>query len=186
MGGLRIALGLSQLFAFQDFAFIKCLQNYNILQKWTNIHEEGPAWTFRNFFQAKASEVRPSNLEGSKKRILISNFAAWFLMASILAALKWRWSSNSYTLTAKWSTSFLKVWSSRDLMCYIFLSSSWYLFCKISTNKLWSRKESIRLLSFYLLPVIGNQEPSEEFCTCPFHLSNNLFEFLGCVNSKLQ
>ena len=143
LGCPQMNLGLPQLFASQNFTFIKCLQNCYILQKWTIIHEEGPAWAFRNFFQAKASEAMPSNSEGSKKRMFISNFVAWFLMASILVALKWSWSSNSYTLTAEWSTSFLKIWSSRALMCCIFPSSSWYLFCKISTNKLWSRKTSV-------------------------------------------
>ena len=106
------------------------------------IHEEGPTWVFRNFFHAKASEAMPSNVQGSKKWMLISNFSAWFLMASILAALKRSWSSNSYTMMAEWSTSFLQIWWSRDLMCCTFASSSWYLFCKISTNELWSGKTS--------------------------------------------
>ena len=132
----------SQLFTSQNSTFIKCLQNRYILQKWMIIHEESPTWVFKNLFHAKASEAIPSNAQGSKKWMFISNFASWFFMASILAALKWSWSSNRCTLMAEWSTSSLKIWSSRALMCCIFASSSWYLFYKISTNELWSGKTS--------------------------------------------
>ena len=143
LGYPRITLGLPQLFSSQNLLSLIVYKIYNILQKWKNVHEEGPAWLFRNFFHAEASKGILSNSEGSKNRIFISNFAVWFLMDSILAALRRNWSFNNCTLTAEWSTSFLRFCSSKALMCCILLSSSWYLFCKISTNRLWSEKTSI-------------------------------------------
>ena len=81
----------------------------HITKKWPILYEEGPTWASRNFFHVEASETMPSNAQGSKNWILISNLAAWFFMASILAALNWSWSSRSCTLIAEWSTLLLKI-----------------------------------------------------------------------------
>ena len=140
LGCPQITLGLPNF--SPPKIFLKCLQNRYILHRWMIIHEEGPTWVSRNFFHTKASEAIPSNAQGSKNWMFISSFAAWFFMASILAAIKRSWSSNNCTLMAEWSTSLLKIWSSRALICCNFASSSSYLFYNISTNELWSEKTS--------------------------------------------
>ena len=103
-------LWASQLFASQDFLFLKCLFTKSLqITKWPVLYEEGPTWVSRNFFHTKASAAMPSKEQGSKNWMFISKFAAWFFMASILAALKRSWSSNNWILMAEWSTSLLKI-----------------------------------------------------------------------------
>ena len=140
LGWPQITLGLPNF--SPPKIFLKCLQNRYILHRWMIIHEEGPTWVSRNFFHTKASKAIPSNAQGSKNWMFISNFAAWFFMASILAALKQSWSSNNWTLIAEWSTPLLNIWSSRAFICYILASSSWYHFCNISTKESLSGKAS--------------------------------------------
>ena len=88
-------LWTSQLLVSQRFIFLKCFHKIvTILQNRPVLYEEGPALVSKNFLHAEASAIMPSNVQGSKNWILISNFAAWFLMASILARLNRSWSSK--------------------------------------------------------------------------------------------
>ena len=99
-----------------------------------NFYEEGPAWSFMNFFHAWDSTAMPSKSEGSRKRMFISYLTAWILTNSILAGLRYTCSSIKWVLTTAWATTFFRICSSRSLTCWISCSSSWYLFYRCSMN----------------------------------------------------
>ena len=65
-------------------------------------HEEGLAWSSKNFLHAAASAARLSNELGSRNWMFSSNLSACFRMASILAVFKRTCSSKSCTLMAVW------------------------------------------------------------------------------------
>ena len=138
----KVTFGLPNLSSPNVLLFLHVLQNSYKLQLWLILHEEGPAWLSRNFFQAAASLAMPSKAQGSKNWIFISNFSAWFLMASTLDVLNRSWSSRSCTLTARWATWLLKIRSSRALISCTLASSSWNLFYNSSTKALWFGKAS--------------------------------------------
>ena len=106
-----------------------------------------------NLFHVWASVAMPSNLEGSRNRMLISYLASWVFTPSILAGLRCSWSSNRCMLTAACDTAFFNIHSSRSLTCSISFSSSWYLSyrcfrnnsCSGSTSNLFSTEVWHRL-----------------------------------------
>ena len=138
----KVAFGLPNLSFSQRFTFSNVFTKYYKIQRWPIPYEEGPAWISRNFFHAVVSLAMPSKVLGSKNWIFISNFSAWFLIASILAGLKRSWSSKNCTLTARWPTSFFKTRSSMALICCVLASASWYLLCNISMKVSWSGNSS--------------------------------------------
>ena len=128
----------SQPFLSLALPFSRNFYKHFTILKWPIAHEEGPAWLSRNFFHAAASLARSSKELGSKNWIFISNFSAFFLMASTLAAFSLTYSFRSCTQTAVWPISIFKVCSSMALMHCTLASSSCCLFCKISINESWS------------------------------------------------